>query len=235
VFSIAVFRPAWPDRAGDSPNWLATMLWTRAPAFDNPLPEVFAERSLGHDGFASLPVATALCEKVLTFGDGQDVWWPVPCAPKPAPAECVRSGALCYVNDGVYSPAPKQAGFVFSPSPERSWTSKGDRRFDHVLARLGKGIRISRLSDEGGRFAGGTELEQLFLVEGSSGGAAWVRVMSRPIEQPDVVLDLMIASRVEILDANLGTVKGPVALPPGKHDLALPAASPILILVTDER
>jgi len=72
VCSAYVFRPAWSDRQGQSPNWLAQTVWTTWPAAENPVPEVFAERVSGRDGRAVVPVSTAGCEKVLIRGDGTD-------------------------------------------------------------------------------------------------------------------------------------------------------------------
>ena len=68
-------------RRSIGPTRLASFLWTRHPSFDNPLPEIFAERLRGLDE-NWLPVATPGCEKVLLPGrGGRDSVWPIPCAP----------------------------------------------------------------------------------------------------------------------------------------------------------
>jgi hypothetical protein len=95
-------------------------------------------------------------------------------------------------------------------------------------------LRISRLSERGGRFTGGREIEHLYLVEGSIGSAAWVRTRPRPLESPALKLELMLPSRVEVFDGALATVQAPAALPPGMHSIALPAATPLLVLVTND-
>jgi hypothetical protein len=109
LFAAYMFRPRLGD-AGTrpSPTRLAMLVWTRAPALDNPLPEVFAER-VGHvDGAAEIPVATDRCEKALVFGVGASVIWPASCAPREAPAACVEYGALCYANHDSWTAAPAQ-------------------------------------------------------------------------------------------------------------------------------
>ena len=66
--------------------------------FDNPLPEIFAERLRGLDE-NWLPIATPGCEKVLLPGrGGRDSVWPMPCAPVTPPARCQQPGATCYAN-----------------------------------------------------------------------------------------------------------------------------------------
>jgi hypothetical protein len=80
------------------PTALATFLWTRLPAWNNPLPEVFIETQLQVDE-PRVPVATSGCEKILVAGGGADeAVWPSPCYPAPLPAECETAGTLCYAN-----------------------------------------------------------------------------------------------------------------------------------------
>jgi hypothetical protein len=97
VLGVWAFHPARPE-AVDRPTRLASFLWTRHPSFDNPLPEIFAERLRGLDE-NWLPVATPGCEKVLLPGrGGRDSVWPMPCAPASVPARCQVAGATCYAN-----------------------------------------------------------------------------------------------------------------------------------------
>jgi hypothetical protein len=97
ALGVWTFHPARAE-AADRPTRLASMLWTRYPSLDNPLPEIFAERLRGLDE-NWLPVATPGCEKVLLPGrGGRDSVWPMPCAPVTPPARCQEPGAACYAN-----------------------------------------------------------------------------------------------------------------------------------------
>jgi hypothetical protein len=90
------FHPAVPQYARQ-PTVLADFLWTRAPTWYNPLPEIFAEILNGGETRA-VPVATANCEKVLITGEADRGTWPLPCFPQTVPQWCTRPGALCYAN-----------------------------------------------------------------------------------------------------------------------------------------
>src|SRR5262245_24619123 len=97
LISVFAFRPSVPQNSRE-PTWLATFLWTRVPALNNPLPEVFIETELQVDE-PQLPAATGGCEKILIAGaDLYTGVLPVPCFPAPVPAECQRAGVLCYSN-----------------------------------------------------------------------------------------------------------------------------------------
>jgi hypothetical protein len=96
------FAPALPDQ-NLRPTTFAATLWSRWPAVDNPLAEVFAERTAGRE-LARPPVATPGCEKILLSGDGSGAAWPSACTAVPLPAHCQAKGAFCYANrvDGSY-------------------------------------------------------------------------------------------------------------------------------------
>jgi hypothetical protein len=97
LISVWAFRPSVPQNSRE-PTWLATFLWTRLPAWNNPLPEVFIETQLQVDE-PRVPVATSGCEKILVAGGGADEGiWPSPCYPAALPAECETAGTLCYAN-----------------------------------------------------------------------------------------------------------------------------------------
>jgi hypothetical protein len=97
LVSVVAFHPSVPQNSRE-PTWLATFLWTRLPAWNNPLPEVFIETEL-HVDEPMIPVATAGCEKILIAGDdSQNGMWPSPCYPAPVPPSCQSPGALCYAN-----------------------------------------------------------------------------------------------------------------------------------------
>lgn len=95
--SLIAFHPGVGQNSRE-PTWLASWLWTRHPAWNNPLPEVFSETLLGVEGL-TVPVATAGCEKILIAADSpNEPVWPVPCLPAPVPAFCQVPATVCYVN-----------------------------------------------------------------------------------------------------------------------------------------
>jgi hypothetical protein len=95
--SVIAFHPGVDEKSRE-PTWLASWLWTERPAWNNPLPEVFAE-TLTHEEGTTLPVATPGCEKILLTGDVEgSPQWPIPCLPAPVPPQCQSSGVLCYAN-----------------------------------------------------------------------------------------------------------------------------------------
>jgi hypothetical protein len=123
LISLFAFHPAVPQNSRE-PTWLATFLWTRFPAWNNPLPEVFIESEL-QVADPWVPVSTAGCEKVLVAGrDGEESVWPVPCYPAQLPAECQPTGAMCYAN-------LKDQRYEFTPVPAR-WAGAGKLRLDAV-------------------------------------------------------------------------------------------------------
>jgi len=95
--SVIAFHPGVDEKSRE-PTWLASWLWAELPAWNNPLPEVFAE-TLTHTEGTTLPVATPGCEKILLTGevDGSPRW-PMPCLPAPVPPQCQVTGVLCYAN-----------------------------------------------------------------------------------------------------------------------------------------
>ena len=101
VWALVTYHPRRPESYLE-PTMLAAYLWDRHPAFDRPLPEVFAERVTGTDIFTPFePVATASCSKVLLV-EGR---WPGRCPSTDVPSACVTAGEYCYANrrvDGSY-------------------------------------------------------------------------------------------------------------------------------------
>lgn len=99
IWSLALFQPSAPEHYL-SPTRAAAWTWSQHPSWENPLPEIFAERLRHKDGVNTL-AATPNCAKALVLG-GQ---WPAPCQPAPLPAACQAAGVLCYANrrtDGTY-------------------------------------------------------------------------------------------------------------------------------------
>jgi hypothetical protein len=105
MMSLWIFHPARTEN-WTQPTRLSSWLWTRHPAWSNPLPEIFSE-TIRVEESTEIPMATAGCEKILIDGSapGGRVW-PLPCKPAPLPAWC-RS--LCYANragtDYTFTPA----------------------------------------------------------------------------------------------------------------------------------
>jgi hypothetical protein len=135
IWSIVAFQPRRPENYC-APSRIASILWTRWPSLDNPLPEIFAERLSGEEP-GLVPVATPDCAKVLLIG-GQ---WPVPCFPQPAPRICGTQNALCYANrqDGSYSfvrVAPP-AGYSFERHRTWMWDTTSTQGVERIL----KGLR----------------------------------------------------------------------------------------------
>ncbi len=118
---VFAFHPGVPQYSRER-TILANFLWTKHPAWNNPLPEVFAEIQGGRED-RWVPIATANCEKVLLTGRGDGAAFPVPCFPAQLPVECATRGALCYANlVGMryqFARAPGSAvqleGFTYQP------------------------------------------------------------------------------------------------------------------------
>jgi hypothetical protein len=237
VFSAYTFRPEWNDRGGDpSPNWLAQTIWTRWPAADNPVPEVFAERVAGRDGTPIVPVGTAGCEKLLIRGDGTETWWPFPCRPKPVPEACTVRNALCYVNAGAATMAPLQRQFVFEEATDHAWTASTMTRLEPILPLLGASPRRLRFGSPGGRVVDGEEIALLYVVQGSTGLAAWVRSVEKPTTQPVIRVKVAGLSDVRLLYPDtLTPAAEPITVTGGTHTIAVPRATARLVIVTDAR
>jgi hypothetical protein len=232
AMTFQMFRPSASEQGRDSPSPLARVVWARWPALDNPLPEVFAERTSGVEGVPPLPATVTGCAKALLFGDGSQSWWPFPCEPRAAPPECAVTRALCYANGNSFWMAPAQPRFVFERAYERSWTLRDRARLAALLPRLGKGAEVVRLADGPRRTDGGQDIASLFIVEGPAGSAIWVRTL----EGRGATLRVL-ATRPSNLEMRSGLTDAPVASPqllePGTHTLALPMEGPVLVLVTD--
>ncbi len=112
-WSAYAYHPRRPERLDPTP--LASWLWHAHPAFDNPLPEIFAERIMAADTL-HLPVTTEHCEKVLLLRAPAGISpWPVPCAGGEVPQTCFSAQGLCYANRGAdggygFTTAPSQPG-----------------------------------------------------------------------------------------------------------------------------
>jgi len=164
---IFLFRPSAGENSRE-PTMLAQYLWTRHPAWNNPLPEVFAE-SWVHRDERWAPISTRGCDKILLMAvDGQSAF-PIPCLPAPLPPECAAAGTLCYANrDGSryrFARAPGSAiqltGFQFAADSvwpagsdahvrdllvQAGWPALTPRPSGESAVRLAQGLRVTELS-----------------------------------------------------------------------------------------
>jgi hypothetical protein len=120
VWAVCYFRPALPE-VYRYPTRTASWLWTHAPGWYSPAPEIFAER-VSHREPAVLPAAWGSCTKVLVI----DNEWPAPCLP-PASTHraCLGAARLCYAtssDDGVQVVALGEARFP-STLVQRRWSA----------------------------------------------------------------------------------------------------------------
>jgi hypothetical protein len=92
AWSVWLFRPAAPEHYLE-PSAAAKYVWTRYPALDNPVPEIFVER-MRHAELFRLTAATPDCSKVLLW-HGE---WPAVCPARPTPDWCAPGS--CYANRG---------------------------------------------------------------------------------------------------------------------------------------
>jgi hypothetical protein len=113
VWSAWYFRPSLPE-VYRYPTASATWLWSHAPHWYLPAPEVFAER-VSHREPAYLPVALPGCATVLIV-DGR---WPAACPQVAAPpADCLGPSRICYATSaGTFTPLG-DASFPWYPADD---------------------------------------------------------------------------------------------------------------------
>ena len=138
--STFIFHPKHPDNYRE-PTWLATLMWTRYPAWTNPAPEVFVDVNDPRGG-ERLPTATAGCTKALLIGRGESQgMWPVPCYPVEVPAECRTPGALCYANAARpgyrFHPTSDVLESRFTFDPRRTWRRSMEPVVRRVMDEMG--------------------------------------------------------------------------------------------------
>lgn len=149
VWCVWAFAPSLPDQYL-KPSVLAAEVWTRWPDLDNPVAEVFAERTTAREP-ARPPVASSNCQKILLVGDGTGATWPPGCPTAALPDFCQTKDVFCYANrtaagyrfvQAAYTPAwqfevlnpttPKWndgmlviAQTAVPPMPMAAWQSEG--------------------------------------------------------------------------------------------------------------
>ncbi len=223
------FRPVLDDGRALRSTPLADELWRRWPGLDNPVPEVFAERTSGRDGAAPVPATDARCRKVLTVGTGAEALFPFPCEPVPAPPACNAATALCYVNAGTFAAVPTQKGFAGRAIPERAWTVSTRGRLADVGVSLGDDLRTERLG-RAREVVTGTGVDYLWIVEGRRGTAIWVYPLAG--RRPELTVRFASGATVAVQDAESRAELQRADLPPGEHQLRLSAERPVLVVVT---
>jgi hypothetical protein len=131
MWAVWFFRPSQPE-VYRYPTQVAAWLWTHAPRWYEPAPEIFAER-VSHREPPLLPVAWPGCTKVLIV-DGR---WPASCPPTaPAPASCLGADRLCYATPlAPVTPSSSPAsGETPSPALPTMFTPLGPAPFPWIPA-----------------------------------------------------------------------------------------------------
>jgi hypothetical protein len=126
VWCTIFFAPSRPENYLQ-PTRLATFLWQRWPAADDPLVEIFSERVSGSQPAPEPPLATPGCEKVLIVGrgSGSPTAWPGRCDAQPAPPFCREVGVLCYANRSNGGYAYSRLPVLWSHAPAESMPRRG--------------------------------------------------------------------------------------------------------------
>jgi hypothetical protein len=126
VWCTVFFAPSRPENYLQ-PTRLASYLWQRWPAADDPLVEIFAERISGSQPAPEPPLATPGCEKVLIVGrgSGTPTAWPGRCEAQTAPPFCREVGVLCYANRSKGEYGYSRLPVLWSHSPAESMPRRG--------------------------------------------------------------------------------------------------------------
>jgi hypothetical protein len=230
VVSVLVFHPRHPDNYRE-PTALAQFLWTKYPALDNPLPEIFADVMTPRVE-PTLPIALPSCEKVLLVGRGEaQGMWPMPCYPAEVPAYCRTPEALCYANlmsDGYqFAPTHDPAGPRFKFARDRTWTRAAESTVRKTLDELGwrglqwKDPRVSSIAGYRGIEALRSleQIDRLFIVAVRTGA--------------DPQIDLRLLGKVSgrVIDPETGAQLGQIAFRGGVTEtVRLPGSRMVLIL-----
>ncbi len=228
-----MFSPRWPEHASD-PTTLARLLSTYAPAWYNPLPEVFTERLAGGETPQPLPLATRGCTKVLLAGDGTArPPWPIPCVPQDVPVECRPAGALCYANGHpgayVFARAPRQTGFAYEQAGGWTWKQTTDPRLRSIVERAGTGgLEPWPPQTPSSFLVDAICLRKAHVWQGAGGLVAWMTPDPRTrlrvrVPQPGTAQWIDQASGEEVGQSNLMPASDTWLSPPN-------VAAPVLVI-----
>jgi hypothetical protein len=236
---LGEYHPRRSERYVD-PTPAAERLWRRWPGANNPLPEVFAERSAHYEGEGLVPTATPGCTKALLVGDGTPIGvWPLWCRPAPLPAACAAPGTFCYANrrpDGGYAfaRAPRQPSF--DGQRFQAWGWGGNPREELVRFLAGLPWSSIRPADPRLRDALFADSRHLGRVRGQISPDVLLVWMLRPrrgawvsplpgVGQTAVLIDPLVPEVLQVVPLD------PVAPRP----IAIPFNWPLLLAVVPDR
>lgn len=233
---LVAYHPSVAEKAY-RPSYATRWLWTSAPGFFNPLPEVFSETVRGDDEGIHVPAGLPGCEKVLMQGGG--AWrpmWPVPCYPAAVPEICRHAGSFCYANRTdrgyAFDPVPRPRRSTVEVSPSDAWGQEAEpvvRRLlegaDWPSLRTGAAWGAARFFRSSDNVARVWDLQSdralVLVVRGARPGARlWLR-LPRPMEGP-------------VVDGESGSEIGHAAFlgsPYERFELGLPERSGLILIV----
>ncbi len=233
VWTLAAFPPSRPD-GHLQPTPLGAWMWTQHPMWNDPRPEVFAER-VSHREPAVVPAATPGCEKVLLF----EGLWPVHCLPQDDPPDaCLDAKRFCYANRTATG-----AGYLFMVVPARPAFPfvQGERTWSRETPAVATMRQLIRGLDLG-------EPETAMVSLRGIWNAAWVQQWSGESRsvyyvrntRPDARLGVRVREQMlaRVIDLNRSVEVASYPLEPGtRHpeSIPLPDAAPDLAITFERR
>jgi hypothetical protein len=233
AWTLVAFPPGRPE-GHLQPTPFARWLWSHHPMWNDPRPEVFAER-VSHTEPAVVPAGTPDCQKVLLY-EGQ---WPVHCLPQDTPADaCFETHRFCYANRSATG-----AGYLFMVEPlrpgvpivqaDKTWTRETPAVA--TLRQLVRGLAFGETADA------------LVSLRGIW-NAAWIQVWSGPGRsvfyvrntRPDARIGVRVRQKVlaRVIDLNRAVEIATYPIEPDtRHpeSVPLPDAVPDLAIVFEPR
>jgi hypothetical protein len=235
---LSTFQDYLPNRAERylEPTPLGAWLWTRHPALDSPLPEVFAERAWGYPPLGSVPASTPGCEKALVGGDGTRVGrWPLPCPPAEKPAWCSETGVLCYAQAGSggisFQKAPEQPTFQNAIASRWYWSGAPSPELVRAMRGLPwRDLGLVAPEDEGVFFSDRRGTGRIQLRTAAGAYLAWFDGVRK--DGAWVVPSVRTPSTAILLDPLSGEEQSHTRLEVGARiRIALPSRAPLLLVV----
>lgn len=233
AWTLVAFPPTRPE-GHLQPTPFARWLWTNHPMWNDPRPEVFAERT-SHAEPAVVPTATTGCRKVLLY----EGLWPVHCLPQDTPPdECFDSQRFCYANRTATG-----AGYLFMVEPLRpvfpvTLADKTWSRETPAVATMRQLIRDLAIG----------EPEDALVSLRGIWSAAWIQVWSGPGRsvfyvrntRPDARIGVRVRQPVlaRVIDLNRAVELATYPLEPGTlhpESVPLPDAAPDLAITFEPR
>jgi hypothetical protein len=237
VTALGDYHPRMKERYV-TPSFVAGWLWRHWPGVDNPLPEVFAERTAGAERQDALPAATEGCEKALVVGDGTPrALWPLWCRPQELPSECRPIGTFCYANkrgaEYAFVRAPRQPGFEEYRPQAWYWTGSPN---DGLVRFLSQFTRSTIWGADPGRldelFAGKRRLGPKRARINRESTIVW---LTAPRRRAWVAPKPGPGQRTILIDPRRAQVLKNVAVDPAVPTrVAIPEIAPLLLVVAPE-